>query len=106
MPLITFITSDGDSIEAEATIGSSLMETAVDNDIEQILAECGGACACGTCHCYIDKTWMEVVGEADQQEVEMLNFALEMKKNSRLSCQINVTNDLHGLIVHLPKEQY
>lgn len=106
MPKITYITHDGTATEVEATVGSTVMQTAVDNFIDGILAECGGACSCATCHCYIDETWQEKVGEANPLEKEMLDFAVEPKENSRLSCQIDVTEELDGLVVHLPESQF
>ncbi len=106
MPLIQFITHDGNQYEAEIDTGSTLMQGAVDNMIDGILAECGGACSCATCHCFIDDAWVDVVGTAEGIEHEMLDVVREPKENSRLSCQITVTDEMEGLIVHLPESQY
>jgi 2Fe-2S ferredoxin len=75
------------------------MEAAVDNGIDGILAECGGACACATCHAYIDEAWLARLPEMDDMEDAMLDSALERRKNSRLSCQIEITDELDGLVV-------
>ena len=106
MPKITFIEADGREFVLEGKIGDTVMETAIDNDIEGILAQCGGGMACATCHCFIDEAWMEQVGIADDAEDDMLDFAAIPKQaNSRLSCQISITAKLEGLIVRLPEEQ-
>ncbi|WP_257295097.1 (2Fe-2S)-binding protein [Endozoicomonas sp. YOMI1] len=106
MPLIQFVTHDGNQYEAEIDSGSTLMQGAVDNMIDGILAECSGACSCGTCHCYIDENWAEIVGPAEGMEQEMLDVVREPRETSRLSCQIVVTDDMEGLVVHLPESQY
>ena len=82
------------------------MEAAVVNDVEGIDADCGGACACATCHVYIDQDWTAIVGPAEELEAEMLDVAEEVKENSRLSCQIKITEELDGLIVRTPESQY
>lgn len=106
MPLVTFITHDGNSTELQVESGTNLMQAAIDNGIEAILAECGGACSCATCHCYIDKTWTSKIPEPDTMEKDMLDCVLEPQESSRLSCQIEVTDALNGLVVHLPDSQY
>ena len=106
MPLIYFVTYDGNQYEAEVETGKTVMEAAVENMIDGILAECGGSCSCATCHCYIDEQWLAVTGEAKDTEKEMLEIPPEPKDNSRLSCQITITDQMDGLIVHLPKSQY
>ncbi len=106
MPLIKFIEADGREFEAEVAVGSSVMQGALDNMIDGILAECGGACACATCHCYVDNAWVGVTGEASDVEKEMLDMVVEPKETSRLSCQITVTEEMDGMIVHLPASQY
>ncbi|MFV0276691.1 MAG: 2Fe-2S iron-sulfur cluster-binding protein [Parahaliea sp.] len=106
MVTITYIENDGRTFEVEAEVGSTIMQTAVDNGIEGILAECGGACSCATCHCYIDEAWVEKVGEANPMEKEMLDFAVDPKDNSRLGCQVDITADFNGLVVHLPASQF
>ena len=106
MPLILFVTHDGNQYDAEADAGSTLMQAAVDNMIDGILAECGGACTCATCHCYIDERWIDAVGRAESDELEMLEIVRTPKDNSRLSCQVRVTDAMDGMVVHLPESQY
>lgn len=106
MALIKFITHDGNEYEANASAGESIMSAAVDNGIDQILAECGGACSCATCHCYVDEAWLDKVPAADSTEKDMLDCANEAKENSRLSCQVIMTEELDGIVIHLPESQY
>lgn len=106
MPVVKFITPDGDTREVEVEVGTSLMQAAVDNGIDQIVAECGGSCSCATCHCYIDEAWMDEVGGPSDMEKDMLDCVLEPKETSRLSCQVTVTEELDGLVVRLPEAQY
>lgn len=106
MPKVTFITADGGEHEVEANAGATLMQTAVDNGIDAIVAECGGACSCATCHCYVDEEWAAKTGEPDDIEKSMLDFVMEPQPTSRLSCQITVTDDLDGLVVRLPASQF
>jgi len=106
MPLINYIDHNGNQFEAEVAVGETVMQGAVDNMIDGILAECGGACACATCHCYVDDAWIEKTGQADDMEKELLEAAVDPKDNSRLSCQMTVSEDMDGLVVHLPKSQY
>jgi len=103
MPKITFISFDGNRSEVDAKVGYSLMEAAVINDVEGIDADCGGACACATCHVYLD---LERVGSAGELELEMLEVAEEVKPNSRLSCQVKITEEMDGLEVHTPESQF
>lgn len=105
MAKVTYIQADGDSKEVDVTVGKSVKDGAVNNLIPGILAECGGACACATCHVYIDDAWTEKVGPAGDVEKDMLDFAVDPKDNSRLSCQVDITEDLDGLVVHVPAEQ-
>lgn len=106
MPAVTFIDFDGNKTQVQASEGTSVMQAAMDNMVEGIVAECGGACACATCHCYIDPEWQHKVQAADENEQEMLSVTNEPKDNSRLSCQVTITKELDGLVVHLPQEQY
>jgi len=106
MPLINYIDHNGNQFEAEVAVGETVMQGAVDNMIDGILAECGGACACATCHCYVDDAWIEKTGQAEDMEKELLEAAVDPKDNSRLSCQMTVSEDMDGLVVHLPKSQY
>jgi 2Fe-2S ferredoxin len=105
MPRITYITHDGDTHSVEADVGSTVMENAVRNGVPGIDAECGGACACATCHVYVDEAWTEAVGSPAPMEEDMLDFAYDVKPTSRLSCQIKVTPALDGLVVRIPERQ-
>lgn len=106
MPKITYIAHNGEQTDVEVTVGMSVMEGAVRNSVSGIDAECGGACACATCHVYIDESWWTRVSAASGNEAQMLEFANEVASNSRLSCQIKVTEDLDGLIVRMPASQH
>ncbi len=99
MPVIKFINPQGEITEVEAKTGHSVMEVAVDNNIGGMLAECGGACACATCHTYIGEAWLNKLAPVDDMEDAMLESALDRQPNSRLSCQIEVTDELDGLEV-------
>jgi 2Fe-2S ferredoxin len=105
MPKITYIDKDGTTRIAEAEIGSTVMETAIRNNVPGIVAECGGACSCATCHVHIDEAWSAIVGPPSPMEEDMLDFAFDVKPTSRLSCQIKVTEALDGLIVRTPEQQ-
>jgi 2Fe-2S ferredoxin len=105
MPKITFIDSENKSVTVEAEVGSTVMEAALKNSIPGIEAECGGACACATCHVYIDEAWREKTGPAAPMEEDMLDFGFDVRPESRLSCQIKVTPELDGLIVRIPERQ-
>lgn len=105
MPKITFIQPDGSASVVEAVSGDSVMETAIDNDIDGIVAECGGACSCATCHVYVAPEWVERLPAPDALEDGMLDCVLERRANSRLSCQIRVGEDLDGLTVEVPEAQ-
>jgi 2Fe-2S ferredoxin len=105
MPAITFIDSDGVPRTVEGAIGTSLMEVAVKHDVPGIVAECGGACACATCHVYVDEAWYEKLNPPDAAELQMLEFAGEPRPTSRLSCQIRVREHLDGLTVTTPAWQ-
>ena len=106
MALIKYIDANGGEFEHQVEVGATVMQGAVDNMVDGIIAECGGACSCATCHCYIDDAWYERVGEPDDMEKDMIECAPEPRKTSRLSCQITVTEELDGLVVHLPESQY
>ena len=105
MPKITFIPHGQEEIVVDAEIGSTVMEAAVRNGVPGIEAECGGACACATCHVYVDEAWVEKTGHAEPMEEDMLDFAFDVRPNSRLSCQIRVRDDLDGLVVRTPARQ-
>ena len=106
MPLVRFISHDGYEQDVHVASGTSLMHAAVDNGVPDILAECGGACSCATCHCYIDETWLSKIPDADEVEVQMLDFVIDARPNSRLSCQIVIDDSLDGLVVRLPASQF
>ena len=106
MPKITFIDSAGTTRTVEATVGATVMETAIQNNIPGVEAECGGACACATCHVYVDEAWREKTGTPEQMEEDMLDFAFDVRPASRLSCQIKVTDALDGLVVRIPDKQF
>ena len=105
MAKITFITHDGKEHVVEAQNGTTVMENAIKNSVPGIEAECGGACACATCHVYVEEEWLPVTGGPDVMEEDMLDFAWEGKPNSRLSCQIKVVDELDGLVVRVPEKQ-
>jgi ferredoxin, 2Fe-2S len=105
MPKITFVDVEGTRRMVDAEIGSTVMENAVKNDIPGIEAECGGACACATCHVYVDPAWKAATGEPESMEEDMLDFAYDVRETSRLSCQIRVKAELDGLVVHTPERQ-
>ena len=105
MTKVTFIDASGQSRTVEAQVGSTVMETALRNAVPGIEAECGGACACATCHVYVAEEWTGKVGKPSQMEEDMLDFAFEVRPNSRLSCQIKVSEELDGLVVTTPAKQ-
>ena len=105
MPRITYIEHNGKSHEIEVANGLSVMEGAVQNNIPGIDADCGGSCACATCHVYVDEKWFIKLPKKDSAEEDMLDMAYEPKKFSRLSCQLSVTNELDGLVVKMPSKQ-
>ena len=105
MPKITFIEHDGSVHTVEAELGSTVMETALKNDVSSIVAECGGGCSCATCLVHVDEKWFAIVGPPSEEENQMLDTAFEVKETSRLSCQIKVTEALDGLIVRTPSYQ-
>ena len=108
MPKITYIEYGGREHQVEVPLGLSVMRGAVDNNIPGIDADCGGECACATCHVYVDEAWLGTTGmpEAGSQEASMLSFAALAQPNSRLSCQIKVCAALDGLIVRMPEGQH
>jgi len=105
MPRITYITSDEQLHTIEVKNGLTVMEGAVQNDIPGIDADCGGGMACATCHVYVNEEWVDKLPEEEDGEEDMLDMAFEPKKNSRLSCQLIVSDELDGLVVNIPSEQ-
>jgi 2Fe-2S ferredoxin len=106
MAKITFIEHNGKEHTVEAELGQTVMEAAVQNSVPGIAAECGGACACATCHVYVQEPWREPVGTPEPMEEDMLDFAFDVRDESRLSCQITVTEELDGLVVRVPEKQF
>ncbi|MEQ1649709.1 MAG: 2Fe-2S iron-sulfur cluster-binding protein [Hyphomicrobiaceae bacterium] len=106
MAKITFIQPDGTSQTVTAENGMTVMEAAKKNVIAGVEAECGGACACATCHVYVDASWTPKTGKPEAMEEDMLDFAFDVRDESRLSCQIKVTDALDGLIVRIPSKQF
>ena len=105
MPKITYKDKDGNSKIIEVENGLSVMEGAIQNDIPGIDADCGGAMACATCHVYVEENWFNKLPKTEDAEVDMIDMAYEPKKNSRLSCQIIVSDELDGLEVTTPEKQ-
>jgi 2Fe-2S ferredoxin len=105
MPKITYKDFNGNSKTIDVENGLSIMEGAIQNDIPGIDADCGGAMACATCHVYVEEEWFDKIPKAEEAEVDMIDMAHEPKKNSRLSCQIIVTDKLEGLVIKTPEKQ-
>jgi 2Fe-2S ferredoxin len=105
MVKIKYIQPDGRNVDVEVQPGISLMEAAVKNNVPGIEAQCGGACACATCHVYLDDSWQTAAGEPAIMEQSMLEFASHSGPGSRLACQITVTDALNGLVVRIPISQ-
>jgi len=108
MPRVTYIEFNGTPHSAEVPVGVSVMRGAVDNNIPGIDADCGGECACATCHVYVDPAWLDKTGlpEPGSQEAALLSFAAVAESNSRLSCQIPMRAELDGLVVRMPEGQH
>ena len=106
MTKITYIEHDGTEHVVDAPNGGSVMEAAISNNVPGIDADCGGACACATCHVYVDKAFMDKVGTPGEMEQSMLDFAENVQDTSRLSCQITVSDALEGLKVTMPESQH
>ncbi len=105
MPKITYIDSSGNSKTVDVSSGLSVMEGAIQNNIPGIDADCGGSMACATCHVYVQEKWLDKLSKIEDGEQDMLDMAFEPKKNSRLSCQILVSEELNGLVVTTPEKQ-
>ena len=106
MAKITYIEFGGTEHAVDVRNGLSVMEGAIKNNVPGIDADCGGACACATCHVYVDEAWRDKTGSMSAMEESMLDFAEQVEPNSRLSCQIKVTDALDGLIVRMPESQH
>ncbi|AWI57361.1 hypothetical protein AB395_00001707 [Sinorhizobium fredii CCBAU 45436] len=105
MTKLTIVAFDGTRHDLDVENGSTVMENAVRNSVPGIEAECGGACACATCHVYVDDAWAAAVGAPEAMEEDMLDFAYDVRPTSRLSCQIKIGEALDGLVVHVPERQ-
>jgi ferredoxin, 2Fe-2S len=106
MAKITFIQHDGTEQTVDGLPGMTVMETAIKHQVPGIDADCGGACACATCHVYVEPEWRERTGKRAAMEEDMLDFAFDVRDNSRLSCQIKVSDQLDGLRVKVPEKQF
>jgi 2Fe-2S ferredoxin len=106
MPGVTFIDPNGVSHAVSGEDGMSLMEVAVRHGVDGIEADCGGACACATCHVYVDPEWFAVTGPAGGDEAEMLEFAIDPEPTSRLSCQVRLTAAMDGMVIRVPASQH
>ena len=106
MTRITYIEHNGTEHVIDASNGESVMEAAINNLVPGIDADCGGACSCGTCHVFVDEAWVQAVGEPGEFEEPMLDINPERSANSRLSCQIDISDELDGLVVRLPEFQF
>jgi len=106
MPKVTYIENGGAEHVVDVKSGLSVMEGAIRNNVPGIDADCGGACACATCHVYVDAAWTETAGKPSAMEESMLDFAEGVEPNSRLSCQIRMSDALDGLVVRLPESQH
>ena len=105
MPRITYIEHNGTEHTVDVAVGLTVMEGAVNNNIPGIDADCGGACACSTCHAYVNPDWVEKLPAREDMEEDMLDFAYEPNERSRLTCQIQVTPEIDGLVVRMPEKQ-
>ena len=105
MPKITYIDNEGNSKTIDVENGLSVMEGAIQNNIPGIDADCGGSMACATCHVYVEEKWLNKLPKPEDAEVDMIDMAFEPKKNSRLSCQLIVSDELNGLTVTTPSKQ-
>ena len=106
MPALIFIEHDGTEHRVQAEGGQSVMQAATFNGVPGSPADCGGACACATCHAYVDEAWLDRFPERQELERDMLDMVVEPRSNSRLTCQLTVTPDMDGLVVRLPQAQY
>ena len=106
MPRVTYVEYNGREHGIELEAGLSVMQGAIDNNIPGIDADCGGECACATCHVFVPEEWLAKCGTPDEQEASMLGFAATAQPNSRLACQITMSDALDGLMVHMPEAQH
>ena len=106
MAKIKYIQFNGEEHTVDVQNGLTVMEGAIKNKVPGIVADCGGACACATCHVYVQKEWFAKLPPKEDTEEDMLDFAFDVRENSRLSCQLTVSDDLDGLVVDLPEKQF
>ena len=106
MPLVTYVEANGTEHVVDVQVGTSVMQGALNNLVPGIEGDCGGLCACATCHIYVPSEWAKRCGEPEELEVNILDFAFDVKPQSRLACQIQLTPELDGLVVHMPVRQY
>jgi len=105
LPRVTFVQPDGTTESHQARVGDSVMDCAVDNGVAGIRAQCGGGCTCSTCHCYVRSPWFERIGAPVGDEKDILEYVPEVRANSRLSCQIELSETLDGLEVEVPEPE-
>ena len=105
MPKVTLIESDGTRHVIDAVVGTSLMQSAIDNGVPGIDGDCGGVSSCGTCHCFVGDGWQSITGTPDDLEESMLSMRPDLAVTSRLSCQIFVSDEMNGLVIELPEFQ-
>ena len=105
MVKVNFVRDSGETLSVDMPVGYTIMEAAKELDLPEIPADCGGNCACATCHVYVNEEWLDKLPKKEDGEEDMLDMAFEPKKNSRLSCQLIVTDDLNGLVVNIPTKQ-
>ncbi len=105
MPKITYVEFNGEAKVLEVAPGLSVMQGALNNNVRGIIAECGGSCSCATCHVYVDEAWADRLDKKSETEEAMLDAVCDLRPTSRLSCQINVTDELDGLVVRMPPKQ-
>jgi ferredoxin, 2Fe-2S len=106
MPRVTFITHSGTRHDVEVSAGTTLMRAATDHGVPGIDGDCGGQCACATCHCFVEAPWSAQLAERSARENDMLNFVVEPRPNSRLGCQVVLTDAMDGIVVSLPEGQH
>lgn len=106
MPTLTFIEHNGTEHQVIGSIGQSVMQAATFASVPGIPADCGGACSCATCHTYVDDAWLSKVAQAESPETDMLEYAFERQANSRLSCQLIISEEMDGMVLRLPSSQF
>ena len=106
MPRLNFVDLKGDEHQVEASVGQSVMQSAISNLIPDVQSECGGNCACASCHAYVDEAWVDRLVLPAQHELDMLTCVQKLQPNSRLTCQIKMTQDLDGLVIHIVDNEF